>query len=160
MRSCTRPTPVESAWWRSSPRTSPRPRRPAPPTPAAPRAIRCNSSPNRKNKPHHRRHHRPRFKKRLSGSIMDTTETVTLANWRRSPWNRWAFHHVSELIPVAMIPRDPARARLFPEARLVPNRLPDGTSIDQVLRESETDGFLVLRDGALLYEWYANGLTP
>ena len=87
---------------------------------------------------------------------MDTNETVTLANWRRSPWNRWAFHHVSELVPVAMIPTDPTRAKPLPEDLVVPNRLPDGTSIDQVLRETETDGFLVLRDGALIYEWYAN----
>ncbi len=87
---------------------------------------------------------------------MDTTETVTLANWRRSPWNRWAFHHVSELVPVAMIPTDPTRAKPLLEDLVIPNRLPDGSSIDQVLRETETDGFLVLRDGALVYEWYAN----
>jgi len=91
---------------------------------------------------------------------MDTTETVTLANWRRSPWNRWAFHHVSELVPVAMIPTDPSRSKPLPEDLVVPNRLADGTSIDQVLRETETDGFLVLRDGAIVYEWYANGLGP
>jgi CubicO group peptidase (beta-lactamase class C family) len=90
---------------------------------------------------------------------MDTNETVTLANWRRSPWNRWAFHHVSELVPVAMIRTDPARAKALPENLTVPDRLADGTGIDQVLRETETDGFLVLRDGAIAYEWYANGLT-
>jgi CubicO group peptidase (beta-lactamase class C family) len=90
---------------------------------------------------------------------MDTPETVSLANWRRSPWNRWSFHHVSELVPVAVIPTDPSRAKPLPEDLVVPNRLPDGTSIDQVLCETETDGFLVLRDGALIYEWYANGLT-
>ncbi len=87
---------------------------------------------------------------------MDTTETVTLANWRRSPWNRWAFHHVSELVPVAMIPTDPTRAKPLLEDLVIPNRLRDGSSIDRVLRETETDGFLVLRDGALVYEWYAN----
>ena len=90
---------------------------------------------------------------------MDAIETVTLANWRLSPWNRWAFHHVSELVPVAMIPTDPTRAKPLPEDLVGPNRLPDGTSIDQVLRETETDGFLVLRDGTVIYEWYANGLT-
>jgi CubicO group peptidase (beta-lactamase class C family) len=90
---------------------------------------------------------------------MDTTETVTLANWRRSPWNRWAFHHVSELVPVAVIPTDPSRAKPVLEDLVAPNVLPDGSSIDQVLRETETDGFLVLRDGAVLYEWYANGLS-
>ncbi|WP_395022979.1 serine hydrolase domain-containing protein [Dongia sp.] len=90
---------------------------------------------------------------------MDSTETVTLANWRRSPWNRWAFHHVSELVPVAVIPTDPARASPLPERLVAPNALPDGLAIEQVLRETETDGFLVLRDGTLIYEWYANGLT-
>jgi CubicO group peptidase (beta-lactamase class C family) len=91
---------------------------------------------------------------------MDTTEPVTLANWRRSPWNRWAFHHVSELVPVATIPTDPARAKPLPGNPMVPGSLPDGTAIEQLLRETETDGFLVLRDGAILYEWYANGLGP
>lgn len=89
---------------------------------------------------------------------MDSNEPVTLANWRLSPWSRWAFHHVSALVPVAVIPTDPARSKPLPEDLVVPNRLPDGSSIDQVLRETDTDGFLVLRRGSIVYEWYANGL--
>ena len=34
-------------------------------------------------------------------------DQVTLANWRSAPFNRWAFHHVRELIPTADIPNDP-----------------------------------------------------
>jgi CubicO group peptidase (beta-lactamase class C family) len=83
---------------------------------------------------------------------MDAIETVTLANWRRSPWSRWSFHHVSELIPVAMIPADPAQAKPLPQ-RLV------ATDLDAVLQETATDGFLMLRDGRVAFEWYANGLT-
>lgn len=90
---------------------------------------------------------------------MDSNEPVSLANWRRSPWNRWAFHHVSELIPVAPIPADPARAQALPRDLVLPDRLADGTGIDAFLRESETDGFLVLREGSVVAEWYANGLT-
>jgi len=90
---------------------------------------------------------------------MDTTEPVTLANWRRAPWSRWAFHHVSELVPVAIIPTDPAHRQPLPEGPKFPDALPDGTRIDSVLRETETDGFLILRDGAVVFEWYANGLT-
>src|ERR1700729_2907391 len=30
---------------------------------------------------------------------------VTLENWQRPPYNRWAFQHVRELIPTAAIPR-------------------------------------------------------
>ena len=90
---------------------------------------------------------------------MDTTATVTLANWRRSPWSRWAFHHVSELVPVAIIPTDPARMKPLEPDRIFPDRLPDGTSLDQVLRETESDGFLILREGRVAFEWYANDLT-
>ena len=43
---------------------------------------------------------------------------VTLANWRTAPFNRWAFHHVRELIPTADIPNDPARVRALPRQRM------------------------------------------
>jgi hypothetical protein len=33
---------------------------------------------------------------------------VTLANWRTSPFNEWAFHHVREILPTADIPHEPA----------------------------------------------------
>ena len=33
-------------------------------------------------------------------------EQVTLANWRTSPFNQWAFHHVREIVPTASIPND------------------------------------------------------
>ena len=89
---------------------------------------------------------------------MDSQETVTLANWRLSPWNRWAFHHVSELVPVAVIPADPARTRPLEPGAALPDRLPDGTGLEQTLRETETDGFLVLRGGKVAFEWYGNGL--
>ena len=41
---------------------------------------------------------------------------VTLANWRTSPFHRWAFHHVREIVPSADIPNDPASALAFPSA--------------------------------------------
>ena len=36
---------------------------------------------------------------------------ATLANWRTAPHNRWAFHHVRELVPSADVANDPARVR-------------------------------------------------
>jgi len=90
---------------------------------------------------------------------MDNNEPVTLANWRRSPWNHWAFHHVSELLPVAVIPTDPARAKPLPQGAAIGAHLSDGTDIEQVLRETDTDGFLILKSGKVVFEHYANGLT-
>jgi hypothetical protein len=37
----------------------------------------------------------------------ETDRQVTLANWRKSPFNVWAFQHVREIVPTADIPNDP-----------------------------------------------------
>jgi len=86
---------------------------------------------------------------------MDTNEPVTLANWRRLPWSRWAFHHVAELVPVAMIPADLTRSKPLP----LGSATPDGLDLDALLQETDTDGFLILHDGKIVFERYANGLT-
>ena len=77
---------------------------------------------------------------------------VTLANWRSSPYNRWAFHHVRELIPSADIANDPWRIRGLP----VEKRPLD---LDAFLTETDTDGMAVLHQGRLVFEHYANGMT-
>ena len=79
---------------------------------------------------------------------------VTLANWRSSPFNRWAFHHVRELIPSADIANDPRRIRELPskEGKI-------DFDLDTFLRETDTDGIAILKDGKLLLERYGNGMT-
>src|SRR4051812_13411834 len=81
---------------------------------------------------------------------------VTLANWRTSPFNRWAFHHVREILPSADISHDPATAREFP---LKPAALEDvrvsgvngeALSLSQVLEATSTDGLVVLHKGAVV----------
>ena len=41
---------------------------------------------------------------------------VTLANWRRAPFNKWSFQHVREIIPTADIPNDPDNVRKLSSA--------------------------------------------
>ena len=41
---------------------------------------------------------------------------VTLANWRKPRFNKWAFQHVCEIIPSAEIPNDPENVRELPSA--------------------------------------------
>src|SRR5262245_42573380 len=77
---------------------------------------------------------------------------ATLANWRTAPFNRWAFHHVRELIPSADIAHDPARVRALASR---PQALP----LDEFFAHTDSDGLLVLQRGAVIYERYANGLT-
>jgi CubicO group peptidase (beta-lactamase class C family) len=88
---------------------------------------------------------------------------VTLANWRTAPYNRWAFHHVRELLPTAEIPNDQRRARPLPvEPRdLSGVRIATGDGrldLPGYLARAEVDGFVVLFRGELVHESYFNGM--
>jgi CubicO group peptidase (beta-lactamase class C family) len=91
---------------------------------------------------------------------------VTLANWRTSPFNRWAFHHVREIVPSADIPNDPASVMELPSDPIDLRTLTIGSdhgkpvSFGTFLHETDTDGFVVLHRGRVVYEHYANGMTP
>jgi CubicO group peptidase (beta-lactamase class C family) len=76
---------------------------------------------------------------------------VTLANWRTGPFNRWAFHHVRELVPSADIPNDPRNVWELPVA------LRELSAGD--LQATETDGLVILHRGKIVFEYYASGMT-
>jgi CubicO group peptidase (beta-lactamase class C family) len=90
---------------------------------------------------------------------------VTLVNWRTSPFNRWAFHHVREIVPSADIPNDPATALSSPSAPLDIGGLridgPGGPalSFEAFLDETSTDGLVIAHRGQIVCERYANGMT-
>jgi CubicO group peptidase (beta-lactamase class C family) len=91
---------------------------------------------------------------------------ITLENWRSAPHNRWAFHHVRELVPSAEIENDPARIRELPRGEQSLENLridPDsgeGLSLEQFLQQTDTDAVVILRGGRLVYERYFNGMKP
>src|SRR5947208_753923 len=80
---------------------------------------------------------------------------VTLANWRTSPFNRWAFHHVREVVASADIPNDPANVWELPSAPVDLGKL----RIDELCDETDTDGLVILHRGRIVFERYANGMT-
>lgn len=91
---------------------------------------------------------------------------VTLGNWRTWPYTRWAFHHVREIVPTADISNDPAGVMELPpdpvDLRTLTIAADHGepVSLGKVLHDTNTDGLVVLHRGRLVYEYYANGLTP
>src|SRR5215510_4428173 len=91
-------------------------------------------------------------------------EQVTLANWRTSPFNRWAFHHVREIVPSADIPCEPTAAD-FPTDPMDLSGLRVDTgrgtaqSLVQFLDETGTDGFVIVKQGRIAFEAYASGMT-
>ena len=91
-------------------------------------------------------------------------DQVTLANWRRAPFNQWSFQHVRELVPSADIANNPNGVRALPEAPvdLSGVRVPYGEevlSFDAFLERTDTDALVVLHRGRLVYEHYANAMT-
>jgi CubicO group peptidase (beta-lactamase class C family) len=90
---------------------------------------------------------------------------VTLANWRKPPFNRWAFSHVREIVPAADIPNDPADVRKLPSAPvdLSPVAVDwegERMGLEAVLKETGTDSLVVLHKGAVAYEYYTGETQP
>ncbi len=89
---------------------------------------------------------------------------VPLDGWQVGPWNRWTYQHVREVVPTARVPHSPTAVAALPEEPRdldgVRLRLPGGeVALGDWLAGSWTDGIAVLRDGALVYERYRNGMT-
>jgi CubicO group peptidase (beta-lactamase class C family) len=90
---------------------------------------------------------------------------VDARNWSSAPYNRWAFQRVQQLTRTARIPRAAQPAPL-PENPLEFGSLvfedPGGleVTIDSHLERTWTDGFLVMHQGAIVYEKYYNGMRP
>lgn len=88
--------------------------------------------------------------------------TVNLENWRRAPWNRWAFGNVRRLLPTAAIAPGTAPRDLDRDPRdlsRLPVHLNDGETrpLARVLGDTCTDGLVVLRGGRVVWEWYDTG---
>ncbi|WP_441242726.1 serine hydrolase domain-containing protein [Tardiphaga sp. 768_D3_N2_1] len=89
---------------------------------------------------------------------------VRLGNWRQAPWNVWAFRHVSELIPTALIPATPGLTEYPPvdPADLLEQTFPvgDGTaSVADVLRRTSTDAVVVMKSGRIVADYHAPNFT-
>lgn len=84
--------------------------------------------------------------------------------WDRSPWNRWSFQHIRELLPTAEVRRGSGPAHVFPQGKILPlNLVVEGVSgavvtLGQLLNDTYTDGFIVLKKGAIVCEQYFNGM--
>ena len=87
---------------------------------------------------------------------------VTGSNWQDPPFNRWAYWHVSDILPTYTVSRGTGPARALPpwpgdlDVTSVPLTRLDGSdaTVGDVLGDTYTDAYLVLQDGALVTEWY------
>jgi hypothetical protein len=102
----------------------------------------------------------------MAGAPPRSEDQVTLANWREAPFSRWAFQHVRELIPTAAVAGGGDDIWALEEARqdlaalAVPREDGAAMTLAEALAASETDGFLVLHRGRIVFEDYRRGMTP
>lgn len=101
---------------------------------------------------------------RSLGGVIDAEGTgVTTANWLDAPYNRWGFRHVPDLCRTAAIARGTGPVRELPRAE---RDLADFAfthdgrrfTLGEMLAATLTDGFLVIRDGAVVTERYLAGM--
>ncbi|MFV2032800.1 MAG: serine hydrolase domain-containing protein [Gammaproteobacteria bacterium] len=94
--------------------------------------------------------------------MLQRPEPLNLSNWRQSPYSRWSFHHVREVIPSERI--EAGNQILFPFERS--DRELEGINfegpssetwtLEKLLKISNTDALLVAHQGKLVHEWYVD----
>jgi CubicO group peptidase (beta-lactamase class C family) len=100
-------------------------------------------------------------------SMAATAPAITTENWYWGPGNRWSYKNTRRVFPSATIDR--GAMQIVPLEYAV--RDLDGVvftqpgtskrvSIAQMYALTETDGFLVLKDGKIVTERYFNGMRP
>lgn len=101
----------------------------------------------------------------MSGFPAVESAQVTLANWRNAPYSRWAFQHVREIVPSADIANsseDVWQLQSAPKdfSSFSFRHGGETYALDRLIAETDTDGLVILHRGKLIYEHYANGMTP
>jgi CubicO group peptidase (beta-lactamase class C family) len=100
----------------------------------------------------------------MAGSPPPMDALVTLANWQDPPYLRWAYVHVRELIPTALISRGTGPVVPLPRAPRDLDDLPFHVAgrrhtVGEMLDRTDTDGFLVIHHGRVLVERYGGAMT-
>lgn len=98
----------------------------------------------------------------MNGFPPEEKNQVTLANWRKPPFNRWAFNHVNELIPTATIrsARDHEDLGCAADNALADFRLSlngDTLGVQGWLDRTFSDAIVVLKNGKIVFEQYSEG---
>ena len=89
---------------------------------------------------------------------------VTLENWRTPPWNRWAYQHVSELVPSAQIWHGAGPVWELPRVGqdisgiAFTDHAGKASTLGAFLDNHQTDGICVLHRGHIIMEHYRNDL--
>lgn len=91
---------------------------------------------------------------------------IDISKWDKGEDCRWAFQHISEIIPTGNISRGGGVSKNLPRSPQDLSNLSfltkDGKkmTLNEMLETTYTDGFIVLQDGEVIFEKYYNGMMP
>lgn len=102
----------------------------------------------------------------MQGSPPALEWRVPRAQWDHPPWNRWTFQNVRQILPTVTVRRGHR-----PVVELAPAPQDIGhipftavaggvMTVNQMLNDGFTDGFLVSIDNQVIHESYYNGMQP
>ena len=101
----------------------------------------------------------------MSGIPMPKDNRIPRNLWDRTPWNRWSFQHIREILPTTEVWRGTGSSWILPEAE---NNLDElefvnpknqSTTLLEWLTDNYADGIAVVHRGTLVYERYFNRMT-
>ena len=91
---------------------------------------------------------------------------LTLDNWQSADYLHWAFQHIADFLPTAVISRGTGPVAELPAAAADISGIPlfDGTNgrdttVGDVMATTATDGWIVVHNGRVLAEEYYGGMT-
>jgi CubicO group peptidase (beta-lactamase class C family) len=100
----------------------------------------------------------------MVGVPPDKASQVTFENYRHYPYNKWAFRNIGAPFNTLTIPREGQVSALAEKnlGQLGELKLTDAfgekRTVEQILADNDTDGFVVLRDNEVLFERYYGGM--
>ncbi len=101
----------------------------------------------------------------MEGSSPPKEWRVPRNDWDQPPWNRWSFQNVRKLLPTEDVSRgsmavSPLEENLQSIGSVEFRTVAGGnTTVDKMLDDTFTDGFLIRHKGKIVHESYHNGMT-
>jgi len=102
----------------------------------------------------------------MEGFPPPPNKRVTKNNWDQPPFNRWSFQNIKSVHRTKSVSRGLGPAYLMDEDPKdiwgLDVRRPNGTvkTVQALINESFTDGFIVLHKGKIIAEQYHNDMSP
>ena len=101
----------------------------------------------------------------MSSSPPARNKRITLINWQSQPFNHWAFMHMEQVMRTALVDRGVGQVTTFAKSprslASLKFKSPKGNAISvaEALVQIDCNGYLLIKDGKIVFEYYANGLT-